>query len=40
VIYCHGNTGSRVDALDAVDLLLPVDIIVATLDFSGLSMNN
>lgn len=38
VIYCHGNSASRVEALEIVDLLLPNDIIVAALDFSGYSL--
>ena len=28
VIYCHGNCGSRVDASDCLDLLLPQNISV------------
>jgi len=35
VIYCHGNSACRIEALEIVDLLLPHDIIVAALDFSG-----
>lgn len=35
VIYCHGNSGCRVDASEAAVLLLPLNITVFTLDFSG-----
>ncbi|CAN6481909.1 unnamed protein product [Victoria cruziana] len=35
VIYCHGNSGSRVDAGEAAIILLPSYITVFTLDFSG-----
>ena len=35
VIYCHGNSGCRLDGLDAVRLLLPMGISVVTFDFSG-----
>ncbi|KAF3785756.1 Uncharacterized protein EJ110_NYTH22510 [Nymphaea thermarum] len=35
VIYCHGNSGSRVDASEAAIILLPSYITVFTLDFSG-----
>jgi pimeloyl-ACP methyl ester carboxylesterase len=35
VIYCHGNCGSRCDALDAVQILLPYNITVLAFDFSG-----
>lgn len=35
VVYCHGNSACRVEALEIVDLLLPHDIIIAALDFSG-----
>lgn len=35
VIYCHGNCGSRCDALDAVQMLLPYNITVLAFDFSG-----
>ncbi|CAN6450504.1 unnamed protein product [Victoria cruziana] len=35
VIYCHGNSGCRADANDAAALLLPSNITLFTLDFSG-----
>ncbi|KAJ1428795.1 Serine aminopeptidase, S33 [Sesbania bispinosa] len=35
VIYCHGNSGCRADAGEAAIVLLPSNITVFTLDFSG-----
>lgn len=35
VIYCHGNSGCRADANEAAVVLLPSNITVFTLDFSG-----
>jgi len=35
VVYCHGNSGSRLDAESTIRLLLPMDISVVTFDFSG-----
>jgi len=35
VIYLHGNCSSRVESLPAVELLLPSNITLFTLDFSG-----
>eukprot|EP00898_Chlorokybus_atmophyticus_P005065 jgi/Chlat1/555/Chrsp103S01006 len=35
VVYCHGNSGCRADANEAVYVLLPSNITVFTLDFSG-----
>ncbi|XP_048133771.1 uncharacterized protein YqkD-like [Rhodamnia argentea] len=35
VIFCHGNSGCRVDAGEAAIVLLPSNITVFTLDFSG-----
>ncbi|RDY09434.1 yqkD, partial [Mucuna pruriens] len=35
VIYCHGNSGCRADASEAALILLPSNITVFTLDFSG-----
>ena len=35
VIYLHGNSGSRCDAVDAVRLLLPAGISVFALDLGG-----
>ncbi|WOK95258.1 hypothetical protein Cni_G03965 [Canna indica] len=35
VIYCHGNSGCRADANEAAVILLPSNITLFTLDFSG-----
>ncbi|CAM8979489.1 unnamed protein product [Rhodiola kirilowii] len=35
VIYCHGNSGCRADASEAALILLPSNITVFGLDFSG-----
>ncbi|KAJ6838838.1 uncharacterized protein M6B38_319315 [Iris pallida] len=35
VIYCHGNSGCRADASEAAIILLPSNITLFTLDFSG-----
>ncbi|CAH8316128.1 unnamed protein product [Eruca vesicaria subsp. sativa] len=35
VIYCHGNSGCRADASEAAIVLLPSNITIFTLDFSG-----
>lgn len=35
VIYCHGNSGCRADASEAAIILLPSNISVFALDFSG-----
>nr|XP_029153761.1 uncharacterized protein LOC112797133 [Arachis hypogaea]XP_029153762.1 uncharacterized protein LOC112797133 [Arachis hypogaea] len=35
VIYCHGNSGCRADAGEAAIILLPSNITVFALDFSG-----
>ena len=35
VVYAHGNCGCRLEALDAVYCLLPANITVCALDFSG-----
>jgi len=35
VVFCHGNAGSRVDALPILPLLLPVGISVLAFDFAG-----
>ncbi|KAJ4755308.1 alpha/beta-Hydrolases superfamily protein [Rhynchospora pubera] len=35
VIYCHGNSGCRADASEVAIILLPSNITVFTLDFSG-----
>ncbi|CAI5491985.1 unnamed protein product [Closterium sp. Naga37s-1] len=39
VIYCHGNSGCRADASEAVFVLLPSNITVFALDFSGSGMS-
>jgi pimeloyl-ACP methyl ester carboxylesterase len=35
IVYCHGNCGSRCDAIDIAKALLPIGISVFALDFSG-----
>ncbi|CAI9087079.1 OLC1v1021062C1 [Oldenlandia corymbosa var. corymbosa] len=35
VVYCHGNSGCRADANEAAVILLPSNITLFTLDFSG-----
>ncbi|XVF28099.1 hypothetical protein REPUB_Repub14bG0165500 [Reevesia pubescens] len=40
VIYCHGNSGCRADANEAATILLPSNITVFTLDFSGSGLSN
>ena len=40
VIYCHGNCGSRLDAAEAVDCLLPSNIGVFAFDFSGSGLSD
>ncbi|KAK7246056.1 hypothetical protein RIF29_40914 [Crotalaria pallida] len=40
VIYCHGNSGCRVDANEAAVNLLPSNITVFTLDFSGSGLSD
>ena len=35
VVYCHGNSGSRLDAWPLVEYLLPHNIILFAFDFSG-----
>lgn len=35
VIYCHGNSGCRLDSLDCVRSLLPMNITILAFDFSG-----
>ncbi|CAA0834780.1 alpha/beta-Hydrolases superfamily protein [Striga hermonthica] len=35
VVYCHGNSGCRTEASEAAIILLPSNITVFTLDFSG-----
>ncbi|KAI8009358.1 Galactokinase [Camellia lanceoleosa] len=40
VVYCHGNSGCRVDANEAAVILLPSNITVFTLDFSGSGLSD
>eukprot|EP01122_Echinamoeba_exundans_P001789 TRINITY_DN1177_c0_g1_i2.p1 TRINITY_DN1177_c0_g1~~TRINITY_DN1177_c0_g1_i2.p1 ORF type:complete len:535 (+),score=122.08 TRINITY_DN1177_c0_g1_i2:106-1710(+) len=40
VIYCHGNSGCRLDAQDAVRILLPMNIMVFAFDFSGCGLSS
>lgn len=40
VIYCHGNSGCRADANEAAIILLPCNITVFTLDFSGSGLSD
>ncbi|GAB2224765.1 hypothetical protein Droror1_Dr00005535 [Drosera rotundifolia] len=40
VIYCHGNSGCRVDANEAAIILLPSNITLFTLDFSGSGLSD
>jgi alpha/beta superfamily hydrolase len=35
VIYLHGNSSSRTEAINAVNVLLPMDMTVFSFDFSG-----
>jgi hypothetical protein len=35
VVYCHGNCGSRIDAEQLLEYLLPYDISLFAFDFSG-----
>ncbi|KAL6604531.1 hypothetical protein ACP70R_042958 [Stipagrostis hirtigluma subsp. patula] len=40
VVYCHGNSGCRADANEAAVILLPLNITVFTLDFSGSGLSD
>eukprot|EP00250_Pteridium_aquilinum_P010143 c19177_g1_i2 orf=383-1690(-) len=40
VIYCHGNSGCRADGNEAAIVLLPSNITVFTLDFSGSGLSD
>lgn len=40
VVYCHGNSGCRVDSLPAVQLLLPMNITVFAFDFTGSGLSD
>jgi hypothetical protein len=35
VIYLHGNCGCRLDAIECLPILLPYNITLVALDFSG-----
>jgi hypothetical protein len=35
VIYLHGNSSSRIEALGILEYLIPYDISVCSFDFSG-----
>ena len=35
MVYCHGNWGSRIDAFDLLEILLPLGMSVFWFDFSG-----
>jgi len=39
VIYLHGNSSGRPEALPIVDLLLPMGLSVLTFDFAGCGMS-
>lgn len=39
VVYLHGNCGSRCDALDALNTLIPYNITVVSLDFAGAGLS-
>ena len=39
VVYCHGNSGSRLDALECVEKLLPIGLSVFSFDFAGCGMS-
>lgn len=40
VIYCHGNSGCRADGNEAAIVLLPSNITVFTMDFSGSGLSD
>ncbi|GAM26335.1 hypothetical protein SAMD00019534_095100, partial [Acytostelium subglobosum LB1] len=40
VIYCHGNSGCRLDSLECVRTLLPINITVMALDFTGSGLSD
>jgi len=40
VVYLHGNCGCRLDSLEAVTLLLPSNVTVFALDFSGSGLSD
>ncbi len=39
VIYMHGNSSARIEALDAVPILLPQNITLFCFDFAGCGMS-
>lgn len=40
VVYCHGNSGCRADANEAAVILLPSNITLFTLDFTGSGLSD
>ncbi|KAL7250739.1 hypothetical protein ACSBR1_012706 [Camellia fascicularis] len=40
VVYCHGNSGCRADANEAAVILLPSNITIFTLEFSGSGLSD
>eukprot|EP01089_Gocevia_fonbrunei_P020454 TRINITY_DN7637_c0_g1_i1.p1 TRINITY_DN7637_c0_g1~~TRINITY_DN7637_c0_g1_i1.p1 ORF type:complete len:389 (+),score=57.68 TRINITY_DN7637_c0_g1_i1:139-1305(+) len=40
VIYCHGNCGCRLDALDCLRILLPYNITLVSIDFTGSGLSD
>ena len=40
VIYLHGNSSGRPEALPIVDLMIPLEISVFTFDFAGCGMSD
>jgi len=39
VIYLHGNSSGRPEALPIVDLMIPLGLSVVTFDFAGCGMS-
>jgi len=39
VIYLHGNSSSRLEALGILEFLIPYDIAVIAFDFSGCGLS-
>jgi hypothetical protein len=35
IIYCHGNSGSRLDALEYLEYFIPLGIGLFCFDFTG-----
>ena len=40
LIYCHGNSGNRMDSLETLKGMLSQDIIVVTFDFAGTGLSD